>query len=252
MAIDRKAYKEAKKSYRATKKSNKAAKKWDEKGYDRYVKKEKKKYTKASLKQEKSYRKTEKKKGLEEGSIVGALPPFKKPYKVNYDREPEIKPIRSDYKIGPSMVGQERLNRLESKIDTINENVQGTTPANPQAPAPDPQMDPSSNGTGSARPVFTQQTANDLEQINKGDAMSNVLFNQQQGASMKIDPPKADNTRVKLPTGFKSNKQLKGERSVKEHIDLAKSSMSDYAGYRSGDARNFKMISKNIKEHIKG
>ena len=88
------------------------------------------------------------------------------------------------------MIGQERLNRLEGKIDAINENVQGTTPANPQAPAPDPQMDPSSNGTGSARPVFTQQTANDLEQINKGDAMSNVLFNKQQGASMKKDDMK--------------------------------------------------------------
>ena len=150
------------------------------------------------------------------------------------------------------MIGQGRLNRLESKEDAVNENLQSTTPANPQAPMPDPQMDPSSNGTGSARPVFTQQTANDLEQINKGDAMSNVLFNQQQGASMKIDPPKADKTRVNMPTGFKSNKELEGERNVKKHIDLAKSSMSDYAGYRSGDARNFKMISKNIKEHMKG
>ena len=121
------------------------------------------------------------------------------------------------------MIGQERLNRLEGKIDAINENVQGTTPANPQAPTPDPQMDPSSNGTGSARPVFTQQTANDLEQINKGDAMSNVLFNKQQGASMKINPPKADNTRVKLPTGFKSNEQLKGERDIQERIKLEKS-----------------------------
>ena len=88
------------------------------------------------------------------------------------------------------MIGQERLNRLESKVDAINENLQGTTPANPQAPMPDPQMDPSSNGTGSARPVFTQQTANDLDQINRGDAMSNVLFNQQQGASMKKDDMK--------------------------------------------------------------
>ena len=91
------------------------------------------------------------------------------------------------------MIGQERLNRLEGKIDAINENVQGTTPANPQAPMPDAQMDPASNGTGSARPVFTQQTANDLDQINRGDAMSNVLFNKQQGASMKSNGKKLTN-----------------------------------------------------------
>lgn len=139
------------------------------------------------------------------------------------------------------MIGQGRLNRLESKVDAINENLQSTTPANPQAPAPDPQMDPASNGTGSARPVFTQQTANDLDQINRGDAMSNVLFNQQQGASMKINPPKADKTRVKKP-------KVNAERLV----NIDKSQLSDYAGYRSGDARNFKMISKNIKEHMKG
>ena len=101
MAIDRKAYREAKKSYRATKKANKAEKKWDEKGYDKYVKKEKKKYNKAVIKQEKGYRKTEKKKGLEEGSIIGSLPPFQKPPKAHYWPEPEIKPERGMYKTSP-------------------------------------------------------------------------------------------------------------------------------------------------------
>ena len=73
-------------------------------------------------------------------------------------------------------------------------------------------------------------------------------------ATMKrpvANPPKADKTRVNLPTGFKSNKELEEERSVQEHIDLAKSSFSDYAGYRSGDARNSKLISLGIKEHMK-
>tara|TARA_R100000231_G_scaffold82478_1_gene63042 strand:- start:209 stop:1018 length:810 start_codon:yes stop_codon:yes gene_type:complete len=72
-------------------------------------------------------------------------------------------------------------------------------------------------------------------------------------ATMKrpvANTPKADKTRVNMPTGFKSNKELEEERSVQEHIDLAKSSWSDYAGYRSGDARNFKLISLGIKEHM--
>lgn len=67
------------------------------------------------------------------------------------------------------------------------------------------------------------------------------------GMYQRTNPPVADNTRVNLPTGFKSNKELEGERDIQETINLAKNSWSNYAGYRSEDARDQKQISRNIK-----